>query len=221
MSDQALPAEVAPVSGPRFGSADGIRGLASIGVLTAHIAILLPHTNYVASPLVAAYVGLGVHGLTMFFVLSGFLLYRPFAAAIIDGRALPAVKSFARNRFLRIWPAYIVVFCLAAFVFGTTLTTPAEGGHLDPIADRVGYLTSPLLIVLNLTLTQGFVPAGVFTGLGLSWSLVAEVGFYILLPVLGWLGVKAARRLGGSKGAVLPCVLLLVVGIVSRTISGI
>jgi len=44
-------------------------------------------------------------GVTLFFTLSGFLLYRPFAAAIARGTPHMRLSAYLRNRFLRIAPA--------------------------------------------------------------------------------------------------------------------
>lgn len=38
--------------------------------------------------------------------LSGFLLYRPFAAALLRARPRPDLAAYLRNRALRILPAY-------------------------------------------------------------------------------------------------------------------
>src|SRR5882724_6110621 len=54
-------------------------------------------------------------GVTLFFVLSGFLLYRPF----INGR--PSIGRYFRNRALRILPAYWAVL-IAVFALGATVT---------------------------------------------------------------------------------------------------
>ena len=43
-------------------------------------------------------------GVTCFFVLSGFLLYRPFADAILSGTALPSIRRYFRHRIFRMTP---------------------------------------------------------------------------------------------------------------------
>jgi len=45
----------------------------------------------------------------LFFALSGFLLYRPFAAAIVPDVAAPSVSAYLRNRALPILPTYRVI----------------------------------------------------------------------------------------------------------------
>ena len=64
-------------------------------------------------------------GLTLFFALSGFLLYRPFAAAIVRAERPPYVRAYLTNRALRILPAYIAILILVGLIFGAAnLTSP-------------------------------------------------------------------------------------------------
>jgi peptidoglycan/LPS O-acetylase OafA/YrhL len=44
------------------------------------------------------------YGVILFFTLSAFRLYRPFAAAILRADPLPSVRRYLRNRALRIHP---------------------------------------------------------------------------------------------------------------------
>ena len=59
------------------------------------------------------------YGVVLFFTLSGFLLYRPFAASIVRGERLPSVRGYLRNRALRILPAYWAILFLCAVVVGS------------------------------------------------------------------------------------------------------
>src|SRR3954454_5704082 len=57
-------------------------------------------------------------GVTIFFLLSGFLLYRPFVKTRREGRRPPALIPYAWRRTLRIVPAYWVALTVAALVLG-------------------------------------------------------------------------------------------------------
>jgi peptidoglycan/LPS O-acetylase OafA/YrhL len=59
-------------------------------------------------------------GVTIFFLISGFLLYRPFIADRGGGAAAPGIGDYARRRFLRIYPAYSVVITVLTIVPGVT-----------------------------------------------------------------------------------------------------
>lgn len=106
-------------------------------------------------------------GVTVFFLLSGFLLYRPFVTAHMAGRSGPAMRVYARNRALRILPAYWVLVLVVVPV-------------LSPDAASAGELVRQALLLQ--TATAGHLHAG----LTQTWSLVVEVGFYALLPLLAW-----------------------------------
>ena len=139
----------------------------------------------------------------MFFVLSGFLLYRPFAAAIVRATAPPSIRRYFVNRVLRIIPAYWVVLLVVAACF------------------QRGLLDRPVQLVANMLFLQDFDPGyvpGVFTGYGIApaWSLCVEVMFYLCLPLLAVFGLALRRRrVGGARAALSPAVLMLLAGVVS------
>ena len=154
---------------------------------------------------------LATHGLTLFFALSGFLLVRPFAAAILAGDRLPSIGGYAeRNRFLRIYPAYLAIFVVVSFVAGAAYTTGSGelAGHAS-----IGYLTNPAAIGLNLLLIQTYLPGFLFTGVGTAWSLTAEIAFYVVLPVLAIAAVAVVRRKVSRVVALtLPALLMIAFG---------
>jgi len=215
-----MPSASAPVSGSRLAGVEGLRGIAALSVMLAHTAIVLIHPDDAHVPgAVGLGVGLGLRGVTLFFVLSGFLLYRPFAAAILSRRPGPRTKAFYRNRVLRIWPVYLVILLITGPIMGATITSAFTSGDGKDALDRVGRLTDPVLLLLNATLTHGFVPHGVQTGLSVSWSLVPEVTFYLILPGLAYLGMRRSRRSGTTFSALVPALTLLSIGLVGRVVA--
>jgi peptidoglycan/LPS O-acetylase OafA/YrhL len=151
-------------------------------------------------------------GVTLFFTLSGFLLYRPFAAAIARRLPRPSFRAYARNRGLRIVPAYLVILLLCAFVLQTTLVRDRSGEI------TYGALADPLDVLRSALLLQDYAPSTMLQGIGPAWSLAVEVVFYVLLPFLVLLAGWIAPRLGGGRGArivalLVPPALLLLVGL--------
>ena len=61
---------------------------------------------------------LGFFGIAVFFVISGFLLSRPFALASLAGRRAPRLLPFWKRRFFRIFPRVLGRAGVAVFVFG-------------------------------------------------------------------------------------------------------
>src|SRR2546421_7876739 len=90
--------------GVRFPLVDSLRAIAALSVFVFHVAIVAAPPHAIA--IVTNRLNLGVE---LFFIISGFLLYRPFVAArLIRGRRALGSGRYAWQRFLRIVPAYSV-----------------------------------------------------------------------------------------------------------------
>ena len=96
------PAVAPPPGNPRFPLFDGLRAIAALSVLTFHVAAISGALERGFAGDVLAMLSRGV---ILFFVISGFLLYRPFVAARAGGRHAPSSTRYARRRILRIVPA--------------------------------------------------------------------------------------------------------------------
>ncbi|QZY27901.1 acyltransferase family protein [Nocardioides coralli] len=150
---------------------DTVRVLGALAVLTTHVAFWAG--AYPEYPLLAR---LDV-GVAIFFVLSGFLLSRPWFEAATSGRQRPPIGRYLQRRFLRVFPAYAVTAVLAlAFIRDN-----ADLGATD-------WLTTLLLLDI-------YVSGGPPAGLTQMWSLATEVAFYLALPMLMLLTIgKGALR---------------------------
>lgn len=137
-------------------------------------------------------------GVAIFFVLSGFLIYRPFVGASLDGHRHPSWRSFWWRRALRIVPAYWVAL---------TFFWVAGAFELGPDWWRY-YLF--LQIYDRYTSFGGIVQA---------WSLCTEVTFYLLVPVWASALAVVARRMRGVPLAVahlVGCATLWLGGVAGR-----
>jgi peptidoglycan/LPS O-acetylase OafA/YrhL len=207
--------EVAPSWGAKIDGIEGLRGVAALAVASGHTIILLKSPHH-TSVLLGSVTGLLLHGLTLFFVVSGFLLYRPFASAALNDRPAPTARAFLANRILRIWPAYLVILLFVGLVLRTAVTGGHGPGEIGGNEADLGCLTDPLTWLANLFLVQGLFPRTFLTGLGVSWSLVTEVSFYLLLPLLGLLATRCAHRMPVRAAALVPALVLFVVGATGR-----
>src|SRR5205807_554768 len=120
-------------------------------------------------------------GVAVFFVISGFLLYMPYARAIRDGAPLPNWRDYTRRRVVRILPAY---WC--------ALTILGLAG-LAASVFTVGWWR-------YYGLAQIYNPATLIGGLSVAWSLCVEATFYLCLPFFArWMAARAGR--GTPAGA--------------------
>jgi peptidoglycan/LPS O-acetylase OafA/YrhL len=109
-------------------------------------------------------------GVTLFFVISGFLLYRPMALARYRSARFPSVTAYGWRRLLRIVPAYWVVLTLTALVFHNQILWTWKGA----------------LSYYGFAHIYTYGPGGM-PGFGQFWSLDIEMSFYIFLPMFALL----------------------------------
>lgn len=159
---------------------DGLRAIAVLLVLLFHAwndlpGYIQPGQNPYQYPL--NYGRTGVH---LFFVLSGFLLFLPYARCMFGLGPLPSVKNLYRRRVLRVGPAYWV--CLLLLVASAPQVV---GGFLD--------------VFLHLTFLSNMFPKTTFSINGVFWTMAVEVQYYALLPVIGWGLVTLSGRCGPRR----------------------
>ena len=160
----------------RFPCFDGLRAVAAWSVVVTHVTFI-SRGNHLYLGEYAARLDVGV---SVFFVISGFLLYRPFAAAHLDGRPGPAVRSYLVRRALRIYPAYWLALTVIVFVLG----------HHRP--DGTGAL------LMHYGLVHVYTGDHIVGGpIQQAWTLATEIGFYLFLPVYA----AVLARMGATRAA--------------------
>nr|ABP44838.1 acyltransferases-like protein [Mycolicibacterium gilvum PYR-GCK] len=103
----------------------GLRAVAALLVVGTHAAFATGYLTH--GYLGTMYARLEI-GVAVFFVLSGFLLFRPWVAAAAEGRRGPSVRRFARRRLRRIVPAYLITV-VAVFEVYTVFTPGPNPGQ--------------------------------------------------------------------------------------------
>lgn len=120
-------------------------------------------------------------GLLLFFVLSGFLLYRPWLAAT-ESSGRPDLWRYLRSRAARILPAYYLALAAAMLLL--------SGSGAVPGVRLPGDDTMPLFLVF----AQNFSRDSLLTLDPPMWTLAVEVSYYAVLPVLGLAALRLGRR---------------------------
>ena len=173
-----------------FRVGDPLRGIAALAVVLGHM-LGIPVISWVQDfgldgnsaqvkdafgPVGDVVTSGGTVGVSIFFVLSSYLLSRPFLRAYLHESPRPGLERYARNRFLRIVPAYWALLLIL-------LLTVVATGLADATARQVA----------RLFLFGGSPDRPFPLWVGHVWTLDIEVRFYVLLGVLGTLLVLARR----------------------------
>jgi peptidoglycan/LPS O-acetylase OafA/YrhL len=188
------PPVVAPPPGhPRFPLMDSLRAIAALGVLFGHVGGI---SRVSQDKAYGAWVANLTVGVCLFFVLSGFLLYRPFVNGQFGGAPRPRVWDYARRRVLRIIPAYWVALTLLALYPGLEVVHGPDWWRF-------------------YGLLQIYTPLYTLAGISVAWSLCIEASFYVALPFFA-LGVgRLTRHLSRPVQVCLQLGLLAVLSVAS------
>ena len=166
---------------PRNPALTGMRAVAALLVIGTHAAFAtgnLTH-GYVG----AVYARLEI-GVALFFVLSGFLLFRPWVVAAATGDTSPGLARYTRHRLRRVMPGYLVTV-LATFELYVVFTpgpNPGQSWH-----GLLRYLT------LTQIYTEDYLTTYLHPGLSQMWSLAVEVSFYAALPAIAYVLLRWRR----------------------------
>ncbi|GER91463.1 hypothetical protein KDW_56250 [Dictyobacter vulcani] len=154
---------------------DGVRALACLGVVSFHLN-LWSYIGHIWVPaldntgaMVSSLGLIGESGVLLFFVLSGFLLFLPYARAMLFGGDWPSLRRFYIRRVFRILPAYYVTLFLLLLYWSPEYLLPANRDKL--------WLFLTFRMDLPATYQQLNPP---------FWTLAIEFQFYLLLPLLAW-----------------------------------
>jgi len=169
-------------SGGFIDALTGLRGLAALWVVTFHLWLIVSEAPSVIiqfgqwsidlTPLFSC----GWVGVNIFFGLSGFLLFLPFAQITLGLRKRIYLGEYFKRRFLRLLPAYysqIAILFFLSFI-----------GMHSPISIKI--------LIYHFLMLQDLLPNQLINGV--YWTLSVEFSFCMVLPVLfvflqrtGWL----------------------------------
>jgi len=162
----------------RLAGADFIRASACLIVLGHHLAQRMSWNSDLGwMEWMRVFVQTGGFGVSMFFVLSGYLLAQPFWSTLDAGKRLPSLRVYAMRRAARIlpgfWLALTITFVISITVFRVGLTPQLV----------LRYLSGVFLVADWHWVTLFPVEVN-----GPLWSISFEVTSYVLLP-LGFLAL--------------------------------
>jgi peptidoglycan/LPS O-acetylase OafA/YrhL len=158
----------------RSAALDGLRGLAALSVLCFHVWLYRPGAPPGPRDALADKLLFETNrGLILFFVLSGFLLYRGFVRRRVD------LRVYALRRVARIVPAYY------ACILGCLVLYAAAGPRAAvPPVERL-----PLFAVFG----QNYSRTTVMQLDPVTWTLGVEAAFYVVLPLIAVFALRLSR----------------------------
>lgn len=156
-----------------------VRFIAAFYVFLFHIYL---HWTWNVKPFISNIVNEGAVGMSLFFILSGFILTYNY----YDKKPLENYRYFIVKRLARIYPVYL----LAMILFLPRLWIELVGSHLVVLGKTL------FLFFTNIFLIQAWYPVTFFLwNDGASWSLSVEMFCYLLFPLL----IVAMGRLSFPK----------------------
>jgi peptidoglycan/LPS O-acetylase OafA/YrhL len=182
---------------------DGLRFVAILLVILFHLNAEVasksdvPLTTQPWNSGLFAFLGRGDIGVRIFFVISGFILGRPFVRHYLLGHPRPSLSSYYLRRLTRLEPPYLINIAVCAISIALYTHVPLRT-LFPPFAASAVYLHG-----FFFRSTQFINPV--------AWTLEMEVQFYLLIPLLTlvfllhnrWL----RRSLLGAASIALPATL--------------
>lgn len=160
-----------------FPHVDSLRALAALSVLVFHVQITGP-VYHMATAAPHSVLSLTLNqfakGVAVFFVISGFVLYRPFVAARYGQSRRPGVATYLRRRFLRIIPAYWLALTVLTLAFSLPDVFTHDWWRYYGLLQIYEHHTS-------------------VNGMRVAWTLCIEISFYVILPLYALLADRVAR----------------------------
>lgn len=147
----------------------GMRAIAAFLVFFSHFPIYRSTIGHFMKGVLAQ----GYIGVTLFYVLSGFLITYTYQNRMESG-----LKNYGRyfwRRFTRLYPVYflsLLVTGVLIYIFND-FTQPLQG-----TTNLIAWL------ILQVTLLKGCFSLTVFSGVPQAWSLTVELIFYFLAPLI-------------------------------------
>lgn len=151
-----------------FKNLDGLRAIAAITVFFNHFGYTYKHDIYEANKILQVIFEQFQHGVTLFFVLSGFVITRILINTKNNDNYF---KRFYFRRVLRIFPLYYLYLIIHFYVF-----YPLVNGYSPPLIHQI-----PTYFYLqNFDIFNWFT----INSPGHYWTLAVEEHFYLFWPLL-------------------------------------
>jgi len=169
----------------------GLRFFAAFSVVIAHGTAVLMHGHERPGSVAYWCTQASGFGMTLFFVLSGFVIHYNYASMVTEGR-LRGIAAYLWARFARLYPLFLLT--LLGYVLVSRKHFEFWSGHPDEFRNVLQALPYFLFSVQSWF----YVPIGDTTliyaiggSTSLTWSISTEWFFYFLYPLVAWLILRS------------------------------
>ena len=158
-----------------FPGLNGVRFIAALLVIVDHTELFKTYLGYPTLWANSYSAYLGAFGVSIFFVLSGFLI--TYLLLEEQQEAPIRIRHFYLRRILRIWPLYYLILVLGFFVI------PHLNFFQVPIySSDMGDSLNRLLLFVGLAANVAFVYLPTVPFANVLWSVAVEEQFYLIWP---------------------------------------
>jgi len=172
----------------------GLRFLAAFSVLVAHGASVLLGFAEVPFDTITWLKQASGFGMTLFFVLSGFVIHYNYGALVV-GRGIAGKASYLWARFARLYPLYLLM--LLVYVLLSSRTSALWTGHPERFKELLHSLPYFLLSVQSWVYVPVNNQDALISGIGgaspLTWSISTEWFFYFAYFLVGLFVLRLRR----------------------------
>jgi hypothetical protein len=181
----------------------GLRFLAAFSVLLAHGLSATLTNDEPPNGAVLWLMEASGFGMTLFFVLSGFVIHYNYAGLVTDGR-LRGVAAFFWARFARLYPLFLLMMFVYVLVSQRHVAYwTGRPEEINAIFQALPYFLLSIQSWIYKVIDGGALIDAIRGGSPPTWSISTEWFFYLAYPLIAWLILRARA----------PAMILLVVGI--------
>ena len=179
----------------------GLRFLAAFSVLLAHGVAATVTNNEPPQGAALWLTRSSGFGMTLFFVLSGFVIHYNYAGLVSDGGPR-GIAAFLWARFARLYPLFLLMMLI--YVLVSQRHVAYWTGHpeqIDAIFQALPYFLLSIQSWIYKVIDGGWLIDAIRGGSPPTWSISTEWFFYLAYPLIAWLILRARS----------PAVILVVV----------
>src|SRR5262245_32857619 len=189
----------------------GLRFVAAFSVLIGHGFAWILANHETPGGLVFWVSQISGFGMTLFFVLSGFVIHYNYGK-LVTTKGLRGVGAFLWARFARLYPLFLLMMLVYVAVSSRTLALLAGNPErFGSVLQALPYFLFSIHTWVYTLIGENPVVDAIGGGSPITWSISTEWFFYFAYPLLAWLILRARTPRLAAVLALLWCALWIAV----------